>query len=310
MRSPALPLRGRALRSLAWGAIAAAVALPLARKRLRVPAAVTAATCAAGPFALAVAAPRSRARDAGIYALQMWTFIVVHELPYDRPQRLEQRVQVEYPIACDRVLGLGVPPTVRLQRLLGRPGRTTALDRTLTWVHWLWFLEPHVAAGWILLRHPGRFPRSATMIGAVFQIGSIVYVTVPTAPPWWAAEQGLLPARRIMVEVGERFWGRFWGPLYDFLGGNPVAAMPSLHFATSLMAAQMLSETGRLEGTLGWAYAGALGLALVHLGEHYLIDLLAGAGLAKAVYSLGPRAAPALERVSRRLQTLESRAAA
>ena len=48
------------------------------------------------------------------------------------------------------------------------------------------------------------------------------------------------PVRRIMVEVGEHFWGRFWRPLYDFLGGNPFAAMPSLHFATSLMAAHLL----------------------------------------------------------------------
>ncbi len=274
------------------------------------PPVVTAVACAAGPFGLAVATPRSRARDAGIYALQMWAFIVVHELPYDRPDRVEKRVHVNYPIACDRVLGLGVPPTIRVQRLLGRPGRTTALDRTLTWVHWLWFLEPHVVAGWILLRHPRRFPRSAAMTAAVFDLGAIVYVTLPTAPPWWAAEQGLLPARRIMVEVGERFWGRFWGPLYDFLGGNPVAAMPSLHFATSVMAAQMLSETGRLEGTLGWAYASALGVALVHLGEHYVIDLIAGAGLAKAVHSLGPRTTPALGLVSRGLQTLESRAGA
>ena len=50
--------------------------------------------------------------------------------------------------------------------------------------------------------------------------------------------------RRIMAEVGERVWGRLWSPLYGFLGGNPLAAMPSLHFATSVMAARMLAETG------------------------------------------------------------------
>ena len=55
-----------------------------------------------------------------------------------------------------------------------------------------------------------------------------------------------------MVDVGEQVWGRAWEPLYDSLNGNPWAAMPSLHFATSLMAAILLRETGRMPGALGW----------------------------------------------------------
>jgi membrane-associated phospholipid phosphatase len=291
--------------------VAAAIAVPLARRRLRAPPVLTALASAAGPFALAVAVPRSRKRDAGIYALQMWAFIVIHELPYDRPERLEGRTRIDYPIACDRVIGLGVLPTVRLQRMFGRPGRVTALDYTLTWVHWLWFLEPHAAAAWILIRHPQQFSRSAVMMAALFDLGSLVYVTVPTAPPWWAAQEGRLSGtRRVMVEVGERFWGRLWRPLYDFLGGNPVAAMPSLHFATSVMAARMLAESGPVAGTVGWTYAGTLGFALVYLGEHYAIDLAAGFALAEAVRKIAPRAMPALEPIARALKALEARASA
>ena len=47
-----------------------------------------------------------------------------------------------------------------------------------------------------------------------------------------------------MVDVGEDVWGRAWPTLYDSLGGNPWAAMPSLHFATSLLAAILLTESG------------------------------------------------------------------
>ena len=58
-------------------------------------------------------------------------------------------------------------------------------------------------------------------------------------------DDGLTPElRRMMVEYGEEFWGSGWGPLYGLLGGNPLAAMPSLHFATSVMAAHLLAETG------------------------------------------------------------------
>ena len=69
---------------------------------------------------------------------------------------------------------------------------------------------------------------------------------MPTAPPWWASEQGLTDeeVRRIMVEVGEDFWGRAWPRMYDALGGNPWAAMPSLHFATSLVGADLAGRNG------------------------------------------------------------------
>jgi membrane-associated phospholipid phosphatase len=96
----------------------------------------------------------------------------------------------------------------------------------------------------------------------------------------------------MMIEYGERFWGERWGALYDVLGGNPLAAMPSLHFATSVMAAHLLSEVGPVAGALGWTYAGTLGLALVYLGEHYAADLLAGAALAEGVRHAAPRAEP------------------
>ena len=58
-----------------------------------------------------------------------------------------------------------------------------------------------------------------------------------------------------MVEVGEGTWGSAWPKMYDALGGNPWAAMPSLHFATSVTAALSLSEAGKVEGALGWGYA-------------------------------------------------------
>ena len=114
-------------------------------------------------------------------------------------------------------------------------------------------------------------------MAATFDLGCIVYWAVPTAPPWWAAKNGdLEPVRRIMVDAGEHYWGRLWRPLYDSLAGNPLAAMPSLHFGTSVMAAHVLSDVGRGHGAVGWGYAAALGFALVYLGEHYVVDLIAG----------------------------------
>ena len=260
-------------------------------------------------------------------------------------------MHVDYPIAIDRTLGLGELPTARLQHRLARVGpdgpEWRTLDKVLVWAHWSWFMVPHGALVYIMLRHPRRFDRAATLTYAVFDIGAMIYWVLPTAPPWYAAsapESGssrppaacrhglerparaggtvrpppaagrafkphrMVEVRRMMVEYGESFWRDGWGPLYSVLGGNPLAAMPSLHFATSVMAALLLSESGPVAGAVGWTYASTLGFALVYLGEHYVADLLGGAALTMAVRRLAPRAAPAVSRCARAVAALEARA--
>jgi hypothetical protein len=307
-RSRPSPALRTAVRAGAAVTVVAAVAVPLLRRRLRVPVPVTVAACAGGPLALAVLYPRSKKRDVALFAMQMWAFTMAHELPYDDPDRLRARLRTRYPITIDRAIGAGRLPNVRLQRALSRLPRTKAVDRFLTWVHWLWFLEPYVALAFILVRRNERFPRSARRLAAVFDLGCAVYFLAPTAPPWWASQEGLTgeeEVRRIMLGVGEDTWGRAWPAMYDALGGNPWAAMPSLHFATSVMAAISLAEAGRVEGAVGWGYALTLGFALVYLGEHYVTDLIAGATLVAVVRRGEPLAEPLVEGVNRGLRRLE-----
>ena len=297
----------RTIRALAWGVVATGVAVPLLRRRAGLPVpAVTAATVAA-PIALCVALPRTRARDVATCVLQMWAYLAHYEMPNDDPARLEARVHVDYPVAIDRVLGLGELPGARLQRLLGRPGAPLRRpEQLLVWCHWIWFFIPHGTVAWFLLRRRERFERAALHTYAVFDLGLIGYWALPTAPPWYAAQQGRAPElRRMMVEHGEAFWRRRWGALYGALGGNPLAAMPSLHFATSVMAARLLADESRVRGAVGWSYALTLGFALVYLGEHYVVDLLAGLALTEAVRRGARPAAPILRSAGRRIQALE-----
>jgi hypothetical protein len=74
------------------------------------------------------------------------------------------------------------------------------------------------------------------------------------------------------------------------------------------MAAHLLSEVGPVQGAVGWSYALTLGVALVYLGEHYVVDLLAGTALTEGVRAAAPRAAPALVAISRAVRALEARA--
>ena len=329
------PVRSsRAIRAAAWAVVAAGVLAPVLRRGVKAPPLVTQTVAFSAPIGLCVAMRRSRTRDVATCCLQMWAYVAAYKSPNDDPTEQARRVHIDYPIAIDRVLGLGELPTTRLQHRLARVGpngpRWRTLDKVLVWAHWSWFAVPHGALVFIMLRHPRRFDRAATLTYAVFDIGAMIYWVLPTAPPWYAAsapENGLghqvgggrsgeeypqphrmIEVRRMMVEYGEMFWRDGWGPLYSVLGGNPLAAMPSLHFATSIMAALLLSESGPVAGAVGWAYVSTLGFALVYLGEHYVVDLLGGAALTVAVRRLAPRAAPVVGRCARAVAALEARA--
>jgi membrane-associated phospholipid phosphatase len=278
--------------------VVAGVAAPMVRRHLtrgkfgKRTALVSALTWQA-PAALVLATKPSRLRAAAVYALQMWAYVAHYDMPDDDPDWIIRHLKIQYPITCDRLLGAGEIPTIRLQRLLGKKGQVRRHDTLLSALHWSWFLVPHGSIAYVLWKRPERYERVAAMMAATFDSGVIVYWLAPTAPPWWAGQNGHLPhVRRIMVEAGTEFWGELWQRLYDSLGRNPFAAMPSLHFGTSVMAAHVLGEVGRKEAVFGWTYAVGLGFALVYLGEHYVTDLLAGAALAEAVRVIAPRVAP------------------
>ena len=310
------------MRATAWAIVAAGVAAPLLRKRVNAPPAAMQTLAFAAPVGLAVAVRRSPRRDIAICALQMWAYLAAYKAPHDDEDAQRARVHVSYPIWADRVIGFGELPSRRLQLALARTGADgaggpefTALDRVLVWAHWSWFAVPHTALLYVMLRRPERFGRAAVMTYAVFDVGATFYWFLPTAPPWYAAgarEDGAageaLAVRRMMVEYGEHFWRDGWGSLYSVFGGNPLAAMPSLHFATTLMAALLLSEVGPVAGALGFAYTATLGFALVYLGEHYVVDLLAGAALTLAIRRSERWAGPPLARLGRGIGALEGMA--
>lgn len=309
--------RASALRISAWALVAAGVAAPAIRRRARLPKAVVAATAWSAPIALSVAVPRSRRRDVGVCLLQMWAYVAMYEMPNDDPEELRRRVKVDYPVRADRFMGFGELPGVRLQRRFARPPAIRGPEKLLVWAHWIWFTIPHGTAAYVLLRRREQFPRAAALIYATFDVGVLFYWLVPTAPPWFAAQEKRMGCdaagsehqiHRMMLDYGNQYWGERWPHLYDALAGNPLAAMPSLHFATSVMAAHVLTDAGPVPGAIGWAYAGTLGFALVYLGEHYVVDLVAGLALAEGVRRAAPLAAPSARGFSRAVQRLERRA--
>ena len=294
-----------AARWLVAGFVPAAVTLVFMRKRLGVRQWVALPVASAAPLAVAAVTPRGKRRYAAVGAAYMWLFKVSWEMPYDDPDQLRGRLHVDYPIRIDSLIGGGVPPTQRLQRALRDRTRVTALDKAVTVIYGSWFV-PHLVLVWILARHEQFIPRATGRLAAAYHLTTPFYWLVPTAPPWWASEsEGKMGAevervtRHVIREVRRK-------PRLDLdaTPGNPWGSMPSDHISSAAITAMALSEISVLYGLLGWTYVALAGFAVVYLGEHYLIDVIVGLGVAEAVRLGEPVAIPFVRRVAQGLDRL------
>jgi membrane-associated phospholipid phosphatase len=188
-------------------------------------------------------------------------------------------VFVRYPIVLDQILAGPIIPTVQLQQRFYSPGTPQWWDYAALGIHLSYFLAIP-GLGLLLWRfRPAQLrPVLLGMVG-VFGLSILTHVLCSTAPPWIAAQMGLLPT--VYRPVSDLLGGLTPG-FYEYglsvAGGNDVAAMPSVHAAAATMT--MLGAWRTPWMIVGGVYTGAMGLALVYLGEHYVVDVLAGAGLA------------------------------
>ena len=78
--------------------------------------------------------------------------------------------------------------------------------------------------------------------------------------------------------------------------------------AISAVTHRLARSSGRGPAAIGWVYALTLGFGLVYLGEHYLIDLLAGLALAEGIWRVAPRVEVAIRMIAAAVHRLEPRA--
>lgn len=185
----------------------------------------------------------------------------------------------------ERWLFGGELPSIRLQDDLYTPGHIHLWDYYFVFIHWSYFLVPHAVALWLWWRHPERFWRFLLALTILLTLGLGLYFAVPSNPPWMAPESVNTPSApvvlRIMEPIAKQLGGGLYQAGYKIVGeSNPIAAMPSIHFAVTFLLFWPMRQEGKRWGLIFFVYAVSMGFGLVYLGEHYVVDVLMGAVIA------------------------------
>ena len=203
---------------------------------------------------------------------------------------LGMKVHYAPQIDVDRLLGFGTLPTTWLQEHL-YGGRTGALELFSLLMYISHFLAPLVLAFllWAVWERRG-FSELLFGLLIVSILADITFVLAPTAPPWLAAQQGLIdPVQPILTNA---LYDVHLDALAAHKGDasvyNVVAAIPSLHAAWPVICLLVI----RKHRLPRWLFLAQLGttvgvfFAIVYTGEHYLIDALVGVVYAFAAWWL------------------------
>jgi len=212
--------------------------------------------------------------------------LVVYDVSRGIADGLGMPLHVSDVAAADRDLFGGTVPTVWLQQHFLDPGSPHWYDALATLIYTSHFIATPVVAAVFWLRSREVWKGFISRVIVLSLAGLITYVLFPAAPPWYAAREGVIEP---VIRASSRGW--LWlhvnhaGNLLSEgqAASNPVAAMPSLHTAFATLIALYVGSRLRSRWRLLLAlYPLAMGLALVYLGEHYVVDLAAG-----VVYAVG-----------------------
>ncbi len=140
------------------------------------------------------------------------------------------------------------------------------------WTYWnSEFTVIGLALLWVYLRRHESFTRFRNTILLANIIGLVGFVLMPTPPPWMFPHMGFVDGVNHSSALLKTL-------------GNPYAAMPSLHAADALIVGWFLVSTSKtIWAKALWAlWPLWVWFCVVATANHYLLDVLAGIGVAVA----------------------------
>lgn len=168
-------------------------------------------------------------------------------------------------------------PTVLLQQWIGHGTMGRVVDYSAAIAYLCHFPVTFGVALVLWLDNRQRFFEFAgTLLGTAL-VAFVFFLLVPTAPPWYSANEGLIPSMRHVLAYT---MPSTLSPYFRLLNPNPVAALPSLHAAFAFLAYLAVKKYYPRASWLMLGWCLMVWFSVVYLGEHYLLDVLAGMTLA------------------------------
>jgi len=194
------------------------------------------------------------------------------------------RVQVESLVNIERGI-FGFIPTEKLQALLYTAGKISWYDYLAVTVYFLHFPLPLITAFFLWLKDKAQFNRFIIALLVLSFAGFVTFLLLPAAPPWYATEQGLIKTEKIInIIIAQIGWSWNLSYFYNSLNPNPVAAVPSLHAAYPWLTFLALRNYSKRIGWFFLPFPILVWFSIVYLGEHYVIDAIAGVIYAQAAF--------------------------
>jgi PAP2 superfamily protein len=185
-------------------------------------------------------------------------------------------------LEADSFLFGGTVPTVWLQdRLWHGPSHLRWFDYASWAVYMSYFVATYLLAGLLWFFARARFRRYVGSVALLAGMAFATFALFPAAPPWLASREGELdPTTRLIGPISGHvpFLSFSFEELFERGSeySNPVAAVPSLHAAYTLLITLFLWRAARWARPLLALYPLAMAFTLVYTAEHYVVDIFLG----------------------------------
>lgn len=189
------------------------------------------------------------------------------------------------PYNLEVALFSGQAPTLILQQSM----RSPILDYVGAFFYTIYFFVPTIF-GFVIWRESHKdYWKYIVALGILTYSALVTFLVYPVAPPWLnpnIAGQGLNPhVIRILTDSVDTSIGiPVYKTIYDFLGSNLYAALPSLHSALPWLIYLFAHKIWKWRALPVLIIPVGTWFSAVYLGEHYVVDVVGGIAYATMAF--------------------------
>jgi len=177
----------------------------------------------------------------------------------------------------------GTIPTLVLQQFYRNP----ILDYLGAFFYSLHFIVPTLF-GFVLWRYSPENYRKYTLAFLLCSYSALITVLAyPSAPPWFGVK-----AERILFQIDREVGVPIYATLFVLIQPNPFAAFPSIHAIYPWLISLYAIKIKRIKALPILIIPVGVWFSAVYLGEHYIIDLMAGVAYSTVAFFLVEKLIP------------------